>query len=368
MERTEMVFCKGGGFLVGGKGWLPTAPWDHYWGNRAPVAGCNRLCCERCGWQVRDLPGFSRRPGGDFDLRAFVDADLAAQASALTVSPAGRIYACDCESFVTFGDQPLRTDILIQDVAPRHWQCGGHPEESPRVLEGVDLGSLQEAVGAALAGEAPDPWPWSSVRREKWPGLWLARVYVLKPALRESLGRAVACALSGADPVRLRTALDFYFQHPHAPGAEGLATIVGDERDRFRVAPDPFEPRRTLDFALMRAFEKRLAETDGERAPIDVEVRKVARSLLLGGERRLVHFLGRLEPEWLAARADDVVRAGVDADWVLSALKTDLKAARQAVERLRSSLGDAATEAAIGEVFPGTLGDRVTGGQGGEGS
>ena len=69
-----MPTCTDGGALVSATGWLPPDPWDHYWGNQGPVAGCNHIVCRRCAQTVRSFAGFTKPPGGDPDPRDILDA------------------------------------------------------------------------------------------------------------------------------------------------------------------------------------------------------------------------------------------------------------------------------------------------------
>jgi hypothetical protein len=350
-----MRYCIDGGALVGATGWLPPAPFDHYWGNQGPVAGCNHVVCQRCGETVQSWPGFTKARGGDPDPNDILDAGDPSTVAGVSQSASGRLYVCRCHAFANHADQPIRTPLVHLDVVPRDWACGGHPIEVPTVLDGVDTDDLETAVATALAGA--QAWPWAHPKRAKWPGLWLARLAVIRPDKAEAIGQIVARALDSSDPVVLRTALGFCFQHPESAAAARLPALVRDARDRF-TPTDPYEPRRTLDWALIWAFEVRLV-----RVP-DAEAVDVCRALVLGGDRKRLFHLSRVDAPWLGEHILDVVAGGIGADWVLTALQKHPDQAAAAVSRLRTNLDTASLEALVRDALPGSLGEAALAGTG----
>lgn len=349
-----MHTCVDGGALVGATGFYPTAPWDHYWGNQGPVAGCNHLVCHRCGTTVRAWAGFTKSRGGDPDPFDILEAGSPEGVLGVEPSASGRLYVCECHAFVTHRDQPVRTTLVPLDVVPKDWACGGHPTEVPDDLDGLDLTDLDTAVASALAGQ--HVWPWDHPARAKWPGLWLARLAVVRPDLADAVGHQVATGLDSDDPAVLRTALGFCFQQPETAAAARLPALVRKDRARFAVV-DPFEPRRTLDWALIWAFEVRLV-----RVP-DAEAIDVARELVLHGDHKRIFHLARVDAAWVGEHVLDIVAGGITADWVLAALEKHPAPARDAVDRLRPTMEAVALEALVRDALPGSLGDAALGAQ-----
>ena len=165
----SLIFCKPAGSLIGGKGWLPTEPFDYAWGR----FGCNKLKCGACGqWLKQHVP---------------------------STDPDARHYECACQQYDAYGYHLIGSDEGHVNAFVTEWACAGHPQfQLPATLDGVRIADdavLSNVVTAAL-GNPPFVAP--EIRA---PSFWVQRLYRLlqQDAPHRTIGNAVAAALGSSD-------------------------------------------------------------------------------------------------------------------------------------------------------------------------
>ncbi|MCO4748011.1 MAG: hypothetical protein KC912_24675 [Proteobacteria bacterium] len=286
--------------------------------------------CIRCGEVVRSFAGLGKARGGDPDPGELLEAEDPTTVLGVESSASGRLYACSCTVFANHSDQPLRSTIVFLDASPSHWECAGHTTDVPATLEGVDTDDTDTAVSASLGGGGA--WPWPHPQRETWPGLWVTRLSVVRPQLTDAVDAAVSAALDSVDPKTLRAALDDCFQRPESPASARLVSFFdADQLPRFEVT-DPYEPRRDLRWALLRALDVRIVW-----AASGSPERELAARLALGGDKRRMYLLGRLEPAWVAENALELEAAGLSAKSLCVSVQGAESALVEVVRKLRTT-------------------------------
>jgi hypothetical protein len=285
--------------LVGARNWLPTEPFEYGW---AAGVGCNNLRCERCGEPVRAevLPG-----------------------------ERSRRYACGCRQLdVAWSTQ---VGVADDDLLPpfRGWACQGHPDfPLPTTLDGVplDAGTDWGAVAAAAIRRPPFEPP--GIRRH---AAWLIRLYHLLDAERAPLSRAIAGLLDADDPVLVRGALDFLLVERSAPGAERIAGVLTERRERLSATPDPRHPSQTLLDSASDLLLDRLLDAASARGRADPRELAVAKELALAGVGHddVLLALSKHDPKWLWANAGGLVRANEEWAAALVRALTRTTAARR---------------------------------------
>lgn len=347
--------CLDNGYLVGAEGWFPGTAWDYHWGARWPTLGCANLRCELCGSEVRHWCGYKAEPTALFDPAAlFEDGPLATPG---VREGTGRLYACRCRAWVAFASRSL-TPSADDLRPPLPWRCGGHTD-APAILDGIDTDApIHTWLLDILRGL--EPWPWPELDAGRVPGLWLARVFALRPLLRPAIEAGVCAALRDDDPRIVAGALDFALQHPLTSVGKALPGLVRDHRQRF-ATPHPFTPAWTLEDPLFRAFERHLHETDGVRAQVNLEARDVAKQELLQGTRvkALLFSMAHLEPTWVAQHAAAICRMDATPRLLFTALRATPVAARVAWTELLAHRDPDEIEAAARSAFPGALYDTI---------
>lgn len=138
------------------------------------------------------------------------------------------------------------------------------------------------------------------------PVAWLDRAYPrLAPTpYADKLGRAVADALTDADPsVRLQ-ALMFFEHNPTAAGADRVVVLARNQHAQFHGVPNPEHPSVDLEWQLLTSLGSLV------RKNVD-DAKQVARSLVLQSGRGapLVGSLSKVDADWVSQHAEDIVRA-----------------------------------------------------------
>ena len=322
----SLVFCTPAGSLIGGKGWLPTEPFDYAWGR----FGCNRLKCGACGqWVKQHVP---------------------------STDPDARHYECACQQYDAYGYHLIGSDEGHVNAFVTEWVCAGHPEfQLPAKLDGVGIdgdAALPSIVQRALRHPpfiAPD------IRN---PSFWVQRLYRLlqTDAAQGIIGNAVADALGSSDAVTVRAAIDFFVQIPDAPGGERLPLIAQQARSRFESIADPNSPNTNLYERLLEAVEERLSLGNG-RTP-DPNAVSIARQSLLDGSASsgVLFRIAAHDREWFCNHAADIVRvAPARPDFVFEALKDVARHDRVRVLRNLRRIDGSTNDAVL--QFAATLGE-----------
>lgn len=311
-------FCCGGGYLAAVGETLPADPSD-YDARGLPVRGCNRLRCQRCSAWVRHAVNV--RLGG-----LLTKAELAARYEPPGPDPAwlpspvkSRLSFCRCHyheasetpSFFSSDDEHAPSDATPAMLVQADWQCAGHPlYRLPCEVDGVAVSpdNLSEVTLASLRGQLPR----RTATVEPGDGLWVARLYVrlAQTPLQQVVAATVLCSLTDSLPQARAAAMDclLILDLPDAP-EQALAILQGD-RALFAGIPDPtggaYRPT-TLEHKLWRLALPLLAQPGTART--------LAQEDALSPERwndTIYSVLVRTEPDWVADRMDDLLRANPD--------------------------------------------------------
>jgi hypothetical protein len=288
----DLNFCALGGWLVGARHPVPTAPFDFVWAGGLPTRGCNHLVCHACGQRVRHHAGFTATLESRQHLDELWQSDdwgpLVAR-DVVREHRARRFYVCRCDMHVEDYDRAIDDPADWPDDDPgRAWRCGGHPRVVlPATVDGVALAAdtdVDALVSDVLLGRRPSAPPEFT---RAHAAAWLVRLYhVLEDGpLRRRLAAAVAAALTAAEP-RLRAgAADFYRNLPHAPGGERVVAVLRDHPDLVFGVPNPFEPTDSLDGWLQTVLAARLDDPDAAA---------VAQGIALGPHEPNIALIGAL--------------------------------------------------------------------------
>jgi hypothetical protein len=287
-ESDNVRYCAYEGSLVGLQQWLPTEPFDYDWGRSNPVIGCNNIRCSGCGQRVTATPHskYSRR------------------------------YHCSCTEYVESKRTPLggspeeyRGLSTLTNPPPGTWACAGHPAlPVPTMLDDVRI-SPEKFREIARVGFASPPFvpPESNGR-----AIWVSRLYWILPAsLRSALGEAVSELLLDDDPQVAVGAMSFYYDQRTAEGNERLTAVARDHGARLAKIADPNYPGYTLEDKLLTALEFRGFRRDDRGELEDPEAHELLRKALRAGKNPndMIYTFGRLEPEWLAANAAEILKS-----------------------------------------------------------
>lgn len=280
-------YCAKGGSLVGTKQWLPREPFDYDWGRTNPHIGCNHIHCGSCGETVKAVPASEHE----------------------------RRYRCRCAEYVATKPTPLKLDanpdwVQLMEPTPDSWSCAGHPAlKVPTTLDGVAISS-DRLVDAARAGFASPPFVPPDTSGHAF---WVSRLFwILPDSLRPALGEAVSQLLLVPDMRVAVRAMSFYSEQRMAAGGERLAAIARDHGARLATIPDPDHPAWTVEKELLTALKFRGFRRDDTGQLVDPEAHEVLREAVRAGKNpdKVVYTFGRLEPEWLAANAAEIVKNG----------------------------------------------------------
>lgn len=269
--------------LVGAKLWLPVEPYEYGW---APLVGCNRMRCRRCGEPVR--------------AQVLQDGKR-------------RHYACGCQQHEETWRHQVDADP--DDLGgPNRWMCEGHPDfVLPATLDGVALAEGGDWAAVVRLGFVQPPFTPPSV---ELAAPWIMRLYrLLAPEpTRRQLGAAVADAMNDPDAVVVAGTLDFFINEPDAPGAERLAELIPARRPWLEVTAHPARPGSSLLETAAIALHERLLVTDDAGRPVDGQALALAKTLALAGigPGGAPYTFHDYDPDWLWDQADELVRANVD--------------------------------------------------------
>jgi hypothetical protein len=308
MTSEDLRYCAGQGILIGMQHWLPTQPFDYDWGREHPWIGCNHLRCSGCRESV----------------------------TATQQNEYSRRYKCRCSEYSASEVTSLSQDdgyhglSALDNPPPPTWACAGHPALSvPTELDGVRV-SPDSFVDIARAGFASPPFiPPGTVGHS----IWVSRLYwVLPQSLRVSLAKAVMTLIQDHDPVIVVRALRFFTEQDVAPGHEGLAIIARDHGARLAKIPDPDHPRFTAENELLTAIGRRAFRRDDAGQLTDPIAHEVMRRAVLAGKNPddILYSFGRLELDWLAAHALEIVTSNPSelldpVMWMLKKLPADAR-------------------------------------------
>ena len=302
--------------LVGAQYWLPTEPFEYGW---APLVGCNRLRCGRCGQPVQ--------------MHVLDDG-------------VRRHYECSCQK----RDEIWRCRLDEDDSGeltgrPLGWSCDGHPDfDLPARLDGVALADDGDWMAVARMGLAQPPFRPPHVERA---APWITRLYRLLASeiARQRLGEAVAVLVGDPDVTLVAGALDFFINEPAAAGAERLATQIPARRVWLNATRHPERPGSSLLETAALALHQRLVIVDDDRRLVDRRALALAEDLALGGigPGSVPYTFHKHDPDWLWDHADALVRA--NDDWL--GRITQLSANASPARRLRALRAIAALDARI---------------------
>jgi len=310
--------CCSGGYLAAVGEARPADPSDHD-ARGLPVRGCNRLRCQRCLAWVRHVVNV--RAGA-----VLTKAELAARyeqpgpdAAWLPSPVKSRLSFCRCHyheasespSFFTREDEPDPSDATPVALVQPDWQCAGHPLcRLPCEVDGVALSpqNLSAVTLQALRGQLPR----RTATVEQGDGLWVARLYVrlAQTPLQQVVATTALCGLTDAVPQARAAAMDCLsiLDLPDAR-EQGLALLQGD-RALFAGVPDPtmraYRPA-TLEHKLWRLVQPLLAQPGTARTLAQQDALSPGR-----WNETIYSVLVRTEPDWVADRMDDLLRANPD--------------------------------------------------------
>jgi|GEM_PF-4571157 len=272
-KKDELNYCPSGGYLVGGKDWLPAAKTVYHFGGPGVTVGCNQLICGDCGAKVRSGQGWNRE--GELNPGTLYKAKDWGQCKGLKPGNA-TFYVCKCNyHFATIEmamDNPFQSDIEKGVVLP-NWRCGGHEKFSfPGTIAGVKLNSeedvttfTQRILAGAWTSSEPNP------SHNGYPGFLLWRVYSLvkDAGCAELVSDLVLEALTDSSPLVRAVAIAFFKVFPDAPGAERLVSIFRNHYELFHGIPDPVLNHADLDIHFEMALQNRFRAT-GDRESLSI--------------------------------------------------------------------------------------------------
>jgi hypothetical protein len=341
----DLVFCDGGGALVGAELPIPDDPTDPYLDRYLEIHGCNRIHCAACGADVLQRTGLGQVPGFDPppDAAAIYSAQDWTSVPGIVAVADSRLYACRCAWWTENFQRGL--DALRDDPAfgVPGWRCAGHPRpELPFKVDGVEIalatdiptlvaralrreipaskeaaldseakaryrsGQISEAIALVDAAEAEK-------RRRLRVERWLIRLFlriemsVNGAQLLPRLAAAVIDHLSDPDATIRSYCIQFLTGLPQAPGREVLVDLFEGDRKLFKGVLDPrsLKDGGTLEELLVFAVGV-LCDQGSVRA------RDSVRAALLRGEsvepERLVFGLVDVDTQWILEHAEQVVR------------------------------------------------------------
>jgi hypothetical protein len=311
---TDVNYCQRGGYLVGRKLPLPDDPTDCAPAGTLDVVGCNRLVCRDCRQPVRSAVGLFPGPeaaGRWAEIYRTPDWSASPYLLRRPGFAGARLYACACGPFV------IEEYKAVDDQEPPlPWGCAGHP----KVAEGARLYGIAVSRGLdweglaarAFAGWRPDEVP--PEERQPEVAAWVRSLYrrLYGTPMAEALSRAVAACLTHAEPLVRARALRFFYSLPLSPGAERLQELARGDRALFAGHRNPFPtPEPDLEAWLMRAVGERLRESAEAGNPIDPWLRDLVRdeAMAPGKAVPVIDGLAHADARWLAAHAEDIVRA-----------------------------------------------------------
>lgn len=139
---------------------------------------------------------------------------------------------------------------------------------------------------------------------------WLIRAY---PRLEgtpyaDKLSRAVAGCLTDDDPYIRFQSLEFFQRFAAAAGGERVVELASGDRALFANIRHPWNPSTTLEFQLLLTVGSRILA--GDSTALSFARSEVFRP---GNAGPLVGALTKADPQWVAAHAEEIVRASPDA-------------------------------------------------------
>jgi len=250
------------------------------------------------------------------------------------VTPAteySRRYQCGCTEYLASKVTPLDDDpqeyrglSASENPPPGSWACAGHPALTvPSELDGVLVSSERFAEVARVGFASPPFVPPGTTGHS----IWVSRLYWIVPeSLRTALGTAVADLVLDDDPVVAVRAMRFFTEQRGAPGSERLTAIARDHGARLATIADPDHPGYTVENELLTALEYLGFRRDDAGQLVDPEAHELMRRALRAGKNPndVIYNFGRLEPDWLAAHAAEIVKSSPkllkDVVWLLKKL------------------------------------------------
>jgi hypothetical protein len=149
-----------------------------------------------------------------------------------------------------------------------------------------------------------------AVQADQAPLDWVKRAYERlrgSPNLAENLARGVAAAITDGDEKVRAQALMFFESYPSAPGRELVASAAKNHRQLFRGVPNVFQDSTTLEWQLFRTIGTLARNGDADALAL-----AYAEVVRMGGQgNAAIAALTRLDPQWVAAHAEEIVRADV---------------------------------------------------------
>jgi hypothetical protein len=340
----DLVFCDGGGALVGADEPLPDDPTEVYLDRYLEIHGCNRIHCGACGADVQQRPGLGQVRGFSPPPEAaaiYAAQDWASVPGIVAVADS-RLYACRCawwtENFRR-GLDALREDAMY---GVPEWRCAGHPRpELPFKVDEVEIDlatDIPSLVARALRREIPaskeamldaeageryragqipefvalvDAAKAEKHRRERVER-WLIRVFlrlqmsVNGAPLLPRLTAAVIDHLSDPDPTIRSYSVRYLVGLSEASGREVLIDLFEGDRKLFR---DVLDSRSLSDGGTLEdllTFAVSVLSDEG-----NVRARDAVRAALLRGNvepDRLVLGLVDADTQWIQEHAEQVIR------------------------------------------------------------
>lgn len=179
----------------------------------------------------------------------------------------------------------------------------------PSTVDGVRI-SRDRLVEAARVGFTSPPFIPADTSGHAF---WVSRLYwILPESMRVELGEAVSQLVLDHDMRVAVRAMSFYSEQRMAPGSERLAAIARQHGARFATIADPDHPAWTVENELLTALKFRGFVRDDSGQLVDPEAHELLREAVRAGKNPdlVVYTFGRLEPDWLAANAAEIVKNG----------------------------------------------------------
>jgi hypothetical protein len=177
---------------------------------------------------------------------------------------------------------------------------------APVTVDNVTLGDATDF--AALAHEVLLGGGGVGARRsDNFPLDWILRAYdeLAGSPYADRLARGVASCLTAPEAEVRAQALVFFQRHPAGPAGERIDELVAaGDRTLFAEVPDPVHPGTDLSWQLLAALAARIGV--GDRRALDLARSEVVRP---GKAAPLIAEMVAAAPDWVVARAEDIVRA-----------------------------------------------------------
>ena len=324
--------CTGDGHVVGLSLPLPTDPCDYCIDAPLGTVGCNNLYCYKCGVVVRNVPGLQLQEEfalsklllqlhgiklapqelgiyGSAYMKYIYDLPDIGTSPLVRPSKSDRLYICRCSDLAEANANSLDTSDPIPSDPNVPWSCAGHPVVTlPHEFDGARAESeadLVEMCNRSLHGWRPA----GAHPQDRRGDAWAARLHgrLANTPWQEPVALAAVSCLDDQDADVRAAAIAFCQQRKVRAGMERGVELLENQRALFTDVPNKlpgYANNKTLEEALLYLICPLVEQSERARDLVRAQV-------LAPGKGRigLYYALARDDIEWLAAHAEEIVKA-----------------------------------------------------------